>query len=49
MSYEEVDVEEVVRAVMARLGGNSRRAPGGRRPRSTPGELTLLGRLVTEE
>lgn len=46
MSYEEVDVDAVVRAVMARLGGSSLRAPAAV---AKTHELTLLGRLVTED
>jgi len=47
MSYGDVDVEAVVRAVMARLAagtaGATQPAPAAR-----AGELTLLGQLVTE-
>ena len=46
MSNQEVDVEAVVRAVMARLAGSNRPA---RVAVGKSRELTLLGRLVTED
>ncbi|MBL9124400.1 MAG: hypothetical protein JNG90_12265, partial [Planctomycetaceae bacterium] len=47
MSHGEVDVEAVVRAVMARLAAGTAGAQPAA-PAARSGELTLLGRLVTE-